>query len=177
MNKNVPSWGKVIGILMICLGSLGVFNQFYKMMIRTYANIGNGFGGGNFGGGLFGNMFRISETQGNIMMLLGVLGLAACVFYIIAGAKLLKAEPANYNFAKYALFGFIGFNVVCITWMAFNSNSFLIMGMMTYVGFGLALDVAMLIIFMMSDSSGYGVGEPRSDSAILDGTADEFDFE
>ena len=172
-NNNVPTWGRVIGIIMICLGALGVFNQFYKMMMRTYASMGNGFGGSN----LFSNMFGITETQGTILMILGLLGIGACVFYIIAGAKLLKATPQNYNFAKYALFGFIGFNLISIVWMAMNSDSFLIMGLMTYVGIGLALDIAMVIIFMMSDSSGYGIGEPPMNDEILEGSKDEFDFE
>ena len=58
-----------------------------------------------------------------------------------------------------------------------NSAPIMIKGAMNYVGIGLVLDIAMIIIFMMSDSKGYGIGEPKTQHTILDGEEDEFDFE
>lgn len=35
MNKKAPNWGKTIGIIMICLGGLGVFYQACKIIIPS----------------------------------------------------------------------------------------------------------------------------------------------
>ncbi|MBK9190295.1 MAG: hypothetical protein IPM77_01715 [Crocinitomicaceae bacterium] len=118
-SKTAPGWGKAVGILMIIFGALGVFIQIYKLIIprmiaiqgnmmnrmNTYDSVyGNEFSEVS---NMYGEMFGISESQATFLTISGVLGFISCVFYIIGGAKLLTPKPANLNFAKYALFGFL----------------------------------------------------------------------
>ena len=102
-------WGKVVGIIMICLGALGIFNQFYKIslksvagmqgeMIEGFSEIPLGENKPNPFGSIFKNMFAMTETQGNIIMIIGIVGVLLAIFYIIGGVKLLQASKKNYYF-------------------------------------------------------------------------------
>jgi len=171
-----PVWGKAIGIIMICLGSLGVFLQLYKFMIRSFSEISHNFNNGN---AVLGGIFRMTETQATVMLILALLGLVSCVFYIIGGAKLLKATPENYKFGKYSILIMLSYNAIGLTWMLMNSQCIMIYALAIYVAIGLALDIALFIVFIKSDPSGYmngGVSNNSNDS-ILDGSDDDFDFE
>lgn len=180
--RKVPGWGKIIGIIMIVLGALGVFLQFYKISLPTFANLQgeilndlDGLSGPKkVGIKIFDSMFGMSQTQGNVMITLGIFGLIACTLYIISGTKLLKAEPKNYNFAKFTLIGFLIFNLINVVWMGMNNNSVMIMGIMVYVLVGLVFDIVITIILLSNDKSAYGIGEPQSSSHIID---DENEFE
>jgi len=184
--RKAPTWGKTVGIIMIVLGGLGVFIQIYKIILRTFANIqGEVFNNlehlpnsNNPGLRMFDQMFGMTQTQGNIMMILGLLGLIGCVIYIIGGVKLLKAEPKNYDFAKYALIGFLVYNLVNVIWMGMNTHSIMIMGMMVYVVIGFVFDIVLTIILLSNDKSAYGIGDTSGSSSIIDDEAiEEFDVE
>jgi hypothetical protein len=169
-----PVWGKAIGIIMICLGSLGIFLQLYKFMIRSFSEISHNFNNGN---AVLGGIFRMSEAQATGMLILALIGLLACVFYIVGGAKLLKATPENYNFGKYSILAMLSYNAICLTWMLMNSQNIMIYALAIYVAIGLALDIALFIVFIKSDSSGYLNGGVKTNDSILDGSDDDFDFE
>lgn len=184
--RKAPTWGKTVGIIMIVLGGLGVFIQIYKMILKTFANIQNDVfsnlqhlpDANEPGLRVFDQMFGMTSSQGNIMMIMGLLGLVGCVIYIVGGAKLLKASPQNYNFAKYSLLGFLIYNLICIIWMGMNTHSLMIMGLMVYVVIGFVFDIVLIIILLSNDKSAYGIGEPSASTSIIDSEAiDEFDVE
>src|SRR5690606_7262318 len=98
--KKAPQWGKAIGIIMICLGGLGSFIQFYKLILPFMSKLMpelmdqamaqnsqmTAFEIQNLE--RLKEMFKLSESEGNTMVILGVTGLILIVFYIIGGAKL-----------------------------------------------------------------------------------------
>lgn len=161
---------------MIVFGGLGVFIQIYKIMIPqlfkmqgqmvnslsqldTYDQSNPFRNNAN----VFNQIMGISDTQANVLFIAGLLGLAACAFYIIGGAKLLKAVPANYHFAKYSLIGFLVLNIITTTLLTTSGPSFIIMGVLVYVILGIVTDLVLLIILLASDKTKYGIGARESD--------------
>ncbi len=173
MQKAAPSWGKAIGIIMICLGCLGVFYQIYKIMVPGMLKLVpkfNQFPGYNehmttneeIAFEQINSMLSASDSEANLVITLGYLGLVLMVLYIIAGAKLLNAKPANYNFAKYTLGGLIVYNGVgLLLFVGFLSNLFLGM-ILTYAMVGLVFDIALFIILLASNKGAYGIGVDTS---------------
>ena len=168
MQKKAPGWGKALGIIMICLGGLGVFAHIYKLLIPS----------------LFGNMPRIindlsqiesnnpvndrvfsefnymlgmTETQSTMLMVFGLLCLGLTVFYIIGGTKLLTASPANYRFAMYALVAFIILNAAGLAYFYLGSSGFIVKMVLIYSIIGLVFDITLLIILNMSNKADYGI--------------------
>lgn len=180
--KSAPGWGKAVGILMIIFGALGVFVQIYKLIIprmialqgnmmnrmdqlNSYNNSYNEFSAVN---DVYGEMFGITEAQSTFLTISGILGFIGCVFYIVGGAKLLTPKPSNLNFAKYALFGFFGLNLLTLIILMSSGNSVLLMVILIYVGMGFTIDLVLGIILLSSDKSAYEPGGSISNNGTID---------
>ncbi len=170
MRKSAPGWGKAIGIIMICLGGLSVFYQLYKIVFpaifrtipRQIENISrmdpNFDRNGEQAINQFNSIIGMSESQANLLVTLGILGIISLIFYIVGGAKLLTVKPENYKFAKFALSGFILYNVIGgILFLSTNSGWFAGIIMM-YSIIGLVFDITLLIILLSSNKAAYGIG-------------------
>jgi len=170
-NRVTPTWGKAIGILMIIFGSLGIFIQFYKIMIPQIFKMSGGImnamnqlpqqeGQTDMRApmALFNEMAAMSNMQANTMIFGGVIGLIACALYIIAGAKLLKATPSNYNWGKNMLLAFLTLNVVTAILLLIDGFSIIVMGVMVYMILGFIIDLVLYIILISSDKTKYGIG-------------------
>lgn len=173
MQKKAPGWGKAIGIIMICLGGLGVFIHIYKMVIPSlfgnFPRVMNDLSRleqSNPAGDLvfteFNNMMGMSSTQGTMLVTFGLLCLVLTIFYIIGGAKLLIAKPSNYRFAMYALAAFIVLNAVGCAYFFLGHTSFIVKGILIYSIVGLVFDIALLIILNASNKADYGIGVDES---------------
>ena len=56
-----------------------------------------------------------------------------------------------------------------------NSDSFYLSAMLTYIGVGIAFDIALFVIILSSDKSAYGIGEPKSNTPVNEHSVDDFD--
>ena len=164
-NPTLPNWAKAVAIIQICLGSLGIFIQFYKIVIPIISRFKN-IAASEFVQQDFEaqrnftkatQLIDLSESQATFLTILGVIGLVLCVVYIIAGVKMLKPFRANYNLSKYVLITFILFNLINIAFFSTSNGNILILGIMFYVIVGLVIDITLLIIGMTSDKSVYGI--------------------
>lgn len=174
VNRTTPGWGKAIGILMIVFGSLGFFIQIYKMMLpqlvktatfleaMDQAQTTNPFQSQV----MYREMMNMGDQEAAILFYAGLIGLLGIVVYIIGGAKLLKATPANFNFARFTLFGFIVLNTLTTALLIKAGPSFLSMGAMVYIILGIITDLVLLIVLVSNDKTRYGIGV--SESAIVD---------
>ncbi|MFT5818836.1 MAG: hypothetical protein ACI8ZM_000057 [Crocinitomix sp.] len=168
MKKSAPGWGKAIGIIMICLGGLGVFYQIYKMIIPAFfGNLPRAMNNfphldNDIAFNQFSNMMGMSATQANLLIAYGVLALILTIFYILGGVKLLTATPANYNFAKNALLGFILLNAAGCIYFFTSHSGFIVKVLMIYAIVGLVFDIALLAILMSSNKADYGIGVEES---------------
>ncbi|NOQ76025.1 MAG: hypothetical protein GQ574_28725 [Crocinitomix sp.] len=163
MKKSAPGWGKAIGIIMICLGGLGIFYQIYKFIIPVFfGSFPRRMSGMSQFNNPFNDMLGMSETQANMLILYGVLGLALSIFYILGGVKLLTVAPANYNFARYALISFIILNAAGCIYFFSSHTGIIIKGIMIYAIVGLVFDITLLIILMSSNKAEYGIGVDES---------------
>lgn len=187
MQKSAPGWGKAIGIIIICLGGLGVFYQIYKILIPSIfssfpmqmmndaARLDPDFNRQQeIVLDQMNTMVKITAAGGQWMMIFGYLGIFITIFYIIGGAKLLTPKPQNYNFGKYALIAFIAYNVIEGIVLLSMNTGFLIRAMLTYSGIGLVFDVTLLIILLSSDKTAYGIGrDPELEQYTLHVEDDE----
>lgn len=169
--RPVPAWGKTVGILMIIFGSLGAFFQIYKIIIPQllriqrevmdsmaqveFDNQPNPF---KMSQGIFDKYMHLTEAESNTLVICGIAGLIACVFYIIGGAKLLKATPANYQFGRAAAVGFLSLNIITVIALLSSGTSLLMVGILVYVILGLLIDLTLSIILLAADKSKYGIG-------------------
>lgn len=166
-----PGWGKAIGILMIVLGGLGVFYQFYKMLAPKILSTQNqmmnamstlpsndGFSNVNRMNDIFNEFMQMSNFQSNVFVVSGILGFLMCAFYIVAGAKMLVAKPINYRLAQYALLGFLMLNLITIFLLFTDKMSIFVIGLMVYIIIGFIFDLVLFIILIASDKRRYGIG-------------------
>jgi hypothetical protein len=167
MKTKVPGWGKAIGIIMICLGGLGLFYQIYKMIIPSIfrfqremmENVSNLEVEPNMGQEQvfikFEEMMHLSAYQESLLLLFGIIGTILCALYLVAGIKLLTVKPINLQLAKGALFIFILFNLVSSLLLILDGFSLVLIGILVYSFIGLLFDVVLIIILFMSDKSAY----------------------
>jgi hypothetical protein len=151
----IPSWAKAVAIIQICLGILGIFMQFYKIIIPVFARLKN-IAASEFiqqdvqmqrDFTTATKLIDLNESQASIITLLGITGLILCIIYIIAGVKMLKP----------LFIAFIIFNLINIAYFSSSQGNILIIGIMVYVIIGLALDTTLLIIGLTSDKNIYGI--------------------
>lgn len=187
MNKRAPVWGKAIGIIMICLGGLGVFYQAYKIIVpslfRNMFGIINNDAIYNHSDNVsrqavnqLTEMMFMTEGQATAMKVIGFLGVLLTIFYIIGGAKLLVPKPANYKFARLVLGIFIFYNLVSIILVYTSNMGYFFNMIMIYAIVGLAFDVALFVILLKSNQADYGIGEYVNDTVVdlnSDNTYDE----
>jgi len=181
-NRVTPGWGKTIGILMIIFGSFGVFIQFYKIMVPQILRMSGGMMNvmnqlpqqedqPNIRAttAIFKEMMGMSNLQANTLIFGGVIGLIACALYIIAGAKLLKANPSNYNWGKNMLIAFLTLNVVTAILLLIDGFSVFVMAIMIYMVLGFIIDLVLFSIFISSDKTKYGIGvDPSQEVYTVD---------
>ena len=105
-------------------------------------------------------IFHVSETSTNYMYWFSLLMLVVCVFYIIAGTKLMKPALKNYQFAITILIISIAVNILSYILIFSNANSLILYGVMFYSFIGTVADIVFLIIIKTSDRSAYGIGSP-----------------
>jgi len=185
----VPGWGKAVGIIMIILGSLGIFYQAYKIMApkifemqqQMMSNMSNAFEMNEEMDNnsvrmnpeaflnTFQETFRISDVAKNWLPTFGIIGLLLCIYYIIGGVLLLKPKALNYKIALSALVSMIALNIISYIVVFSEGNSLMLIGLMIYSFVGVAFDVALLIICLTSNKSSYGIGEaPIKEAEIID---------
>lgn len=175
--KTAPGWGKAVGILMIVFGGLGVFIQIYKIMmpqiLRMQKNMMHSFSTIEMDNqpnpfrhsqNIFSDMMGISDLQANTLIISGVIGLIGCIFYIIGGAKLLRATPANFKFAKTVLIGFLSLNVLTVILLISEGSSLMMLAILVYIIMGLVVDLVLTIIVSTSNKTAYGIGVAESDA-------------
>ena len=166
-----PGWGKAVGIIMIVLGGLGVFYQFYKILapkiLETQSKVmdtmshlpsNDGFSGNRAVSSMFNEFLQMSSFQTNVFVFSGIIGFLLCAFYIVAGAKLLVAKPINYKLAQYALISFLVLNLGTIFLLFRDAMSLFVIGLMVYIIIGFVFDLVLLIILLASDKRRYGIG-------------------
>ncbi|MCG8577594.1 MAG: hypothetical protein MI810_22125 [Flavobacteriales bacterium] len=170
-----PSWGKGVGISMIVLGSLGILFSFYRFaflkivafqqeMLNEFDKISADDGPSSpFGNSLFKKAFHVSEFHENFIHVFTTIGFIICILYIIAGAKLLKAKPQNYNFARIILILSVALAIIQYFMMlGVGGYSMLILGLLVYNMFGTACDIALMLILLLSNKAQYGIGVDTS---------------
>lgn len=181
MQKSAPGWGKAIGIIIICLGGLGVFYQIYKILIPSIfssfpVQVLNdaAHADPDFNRqqeivlDQMNSIVKITTVGGQWMIIFGYFGILVTIFYIIGGTKLLTAKPQNYNFGKYALIAFIAYNVIEGIVLLSMNTGFLIRAILVYSGIGLVFDVTLLIILLSNNKAAYGLGsEPENEQYTL----------
>ena len=201
--RNAPGWGKTIGIMMIILGSLGVFYQFYKLVIpkilgfqqslintigdevqqnqtfqdsvMTHTELRESFDQSKeIFNTLNDTVFRIDPEVITYLTISSIIMLIICVIYIIAGTKLLSPSTKNYQFTLYTLIISIIISLISFIFIFSGNNSAMIFGIMFYAFIGVVADVVFLIIMQSSDKSAYGIGEPKTISTDNINNEDHF---
>ncbi len=181
MTKKAPSWGKAIGIIMICLGGLGIFYQMYKIIMPSFMQTmplnqmsqldPNMDRGQRIIVNQFENIMDFNGLE-NYLMTLGIIGVILCIIYIISGAKLLTVKPQNYKFAIYVLGIFIAFNAFQLYLVFSGGTSFMMKALFIYSIIGIAFDIALLAILLSSNKAEYGISkglnEPDKDRYTVD---------
>ena len=118
---------------------------------------------------IFNELSGMSNLQANTLIFGGVIGLIACALYITAGAKLLKANPSNYNWGKNMLITFLIINVVTAILLLIDGFSIFVMVIMIYIVLGFIIDLVLCIILLSSDKTKYGIGvEPNQQVYTVD---------
>ncbi|UKN03016.1 hypothetical protein K6119_05740 [Paracrocinitomix mangrovi] len=176
-NSKAPQWGRVIGIIMIVFGSLGVFYQMYKILIpsifsmqRNMMNDFDRMGRNNPGNRVFENMQEVwfmSDTQMTVMTIGGILGILLCVFYIVGAAKLLKKGEQNLKIGKMVLFIFIGYNVIFCSFL-FAGGSIFARMIAIYAIIGLVADIVFTIIIVSNNKEEYNLNYAADSDDLLD---------
>ncbi len=168
MRKTAPGWGKAIGIIMICLGGLGIFYQIYKLIMPMFFNSfpiamnnlshldNNPYNDVVINE--FSNLFGFTQLQVTMLVVFGILGLVLTIFYIMGGVKLLSVAPANYNFAKFALIAFVVLNALACVFFFTTRGGMFMTAIMMYSLIGLVFDITLLIILLSSNKADYGIG-------------------
>lgn len=174
-----PGWGKAIGIIMIVLGSLGVFYQGYRIMIpkimemqyRMFSDITEVMDEADtidpdnptrikpqkvFDS--FQDEILLSQNTITWLPILGGIGVLFCIFYIVGGAMLLKARPISYKMAVSALIAMLALNIFACLVLIPNDSSLMLFGLLVYSCIGIAMDIALLIILLLSNKAAYGIG-------------------
>lgn len=174
MTKAAPGWGKAVGIIAICLGGLGVFYQMYKIImpsffrripetLNTLSQLDpNRTVEEEIAINQFQTIMGFTDGQATALMTFGVVGLVLTAFYIVGGAKLLKAKPSNYHFAKYALITFVVYNAILCLYIYTGNGSLILSAIGIYSLVGLVFDVTLMIIVLASDKADYGIGVDTS---------------
>lgn len=178
--RKTPTWGKAIGIIMICLGSISVFLQLYKIIIArimsVFPNMMDNVTALNpemdtnqqQGMALAKQMMVMTREQANALIMVGTVGFLLLIFYIVAGAKLLTAQPANYNRAKIMLIIFILFNAFSSFLLVSGSGNVIVTTLGVYGIVGLVFDIVLFIILLTSNKADYGIGvDPELTSYTL----------
>lgn len=155
MQAKAPTWGKAVGIIMICLGGLGTFYQLYKIIFPSFFSQ---VPFNNVGNSEFKEIFGLGSSGLNMMIIFGFIGILLSVFYIIGGAKRLTAKPANYYFAKYTLLIFIIYNLIGVVLFYLLTVGFFIRILLIYAVVGLVFDIALFVIALSSNKAAYGIG-------------------
>ncbi|MEX1002780.1 MAG: hypothetical protein WDZ35_11750 [Crocinitomicaceae bacterium] len=178
-----PTWGKAIGIIIICLGALGFFYNIYKLIIPTFLNFQSEFMGemSNLEHNelqrapfdTFQEMISITPWQSQVIVGSGILGIILCGFYLAGGIKLQKANYKNFIFAKNALIAFIILNALTLILVFFDNFNFIVFGLMVYLLIGLIFDIVLLIIMLSSDRSIYERKASDLDSYTVNRDSDE----
>lgn len=171
--KKAPVWGKVLGIIMICLGGLGVINQIYKLIFPMMMDMMRDFPVPPANENQvdlqrsFDVMFGSSNST-TILMILGFSGLAMMALYIVAGAKLLTRKMANYNFAKNVLLIMLVYNALTLIYMWFGSGGMVVKMLSIYVTIGFVFDLTILIILISNDKQEYEAATSSNNSNVID---------
>lgn len=172
--KKAPKWGRAIGIIMIILGSFGVFFQLLKTLIPSYMRAFSIMveqsirKNENLDPGHLQNLAYVkqqwtaSDESLAILMISGIIGVLLLIFYIIGGAKLLKAKELNFQFAKYALIVFILFNAFSSFYFLWMNQNGLLKVLGIYIAVGTAIDIVLLSVALTSKKTEYG-GEANTE--------------
>jgi len=176
-----PTWGRVIGIIMIVLGSLGIFYQIYKIAMPAMMDIqqdmmseitneieyneefNHEFENENIRMrpekifNTFQEKFMLTDSSKKWLPVFGMLGILFCIYYIIGGAMLLKAKPLNYKIALSAIGGTVALNLISYIVLFSGGTSLMLFGLLIYSFIGVLIDLALFIIFISSDKSKYGI--------------------
>jgi len=186
-----PGWGKAIGIIMIVLGSFGIFFQAYRILIPKIMEMQQKMISGISQGielsenmnqdnpfranpdkifNSFQENFLFSETTLNWLPIFSVLGIVLCIFYIVGGAMLLKPKSISFKMGLGALIAMIALNIISFVILIPNDDSFMLYGVLIYSFIGTAIDIALLIIVLMSNKSAYGYADNSTlkESSIID---------
>lgn len=184
--KKAPTWGKAIGILMIILGSLGVFFQLVKTILPSYMRIMPTMLDQSYrqvqdmdplqaqNVEFLKRQWEVTDGATNAVLAMGIIGTLFLIVYIVGGAKLLAPKAFNFHFAKYTLFLLIAFNAISGYYLFFMNQNPILKGLGVYVLIGLLIDVVFLIIAFTSNKSAYGIGAvPEMDGYSLNPESDE----
>jgi hypothetical protein len=168
MTRSTPSWGKALGIIMICLGGLGILMQIYKMMFPMMfklmrsmpippAPINNELAPQKMLDFMFGQ-----QNSFDWLILIGVIGIFMVTIYIIGGVKLLTTKPINYHFAKWTLIAMLLYNGISLILFWTTMTGFFIRIFSIYIIVGFVFDLAILIILLSSNKAAYGIGNQEA---------------
>ena len=167
--RSAPGWGRAIGIIMIILGGMGVFFNFYRLLMPSIFNFQrrlmhdmrdvNPNPEARKVSKVLDEMLYFDNTMETLIYIFSTVGIVVCILYIIGGVKLLKPRPKNYNFARAILFAAIFVALLFYIFMFAHRFSFFIFAMMFYSFFGTICDITLLIILSASNKSAYGFSE------------------
>ncbi|MCC7453233.1 MAG: hypothetical protein IT222_03625 [Crocinitomix sp.] len=171
--KKAPVWGKVLGIIMICLGGLGVINQVYKLMVPMMMDMMRDFPVHPANGNPMAAQTGLDVMFGNsnsatMLMILGFSGLAMMALYIVAGAKLLTRKMANYNFAKNVLLIMLVYNALTLIYMWSGAGGMFVKMLAIYGTIGFVFDLTILIILISNDKQEYEAATSSNNFNAID---------
>lgn len=164
MINKTPSWGKALGIIMICLGGFGILMQIYKiifpMMFKLMRSMPMPAPPTNHGQApeKILDMMLGARNSFDWLILIGVIGIFMVTIYIIGGVKLLTAKPINYHFAKWTLIAMLLYNGISLILFWTAMTGIFIRMFSIYIIVGFVFDLAVLIILLSSDKAAYGIG-------------------
>ncbi len=164
MIRSTPSWGKALGIIMICLGGLGILMQIYKimfpMMFKLMRSMPIPAPPTNHGQApeKILDMMLGARNSFDWLILIGVIGIFMVTIYIIGGVKLLTAKPINYHFAKWTLIAMLVYNAISLFLFWTALTGIFIRMLSIYIIVGIVFDLAILIILLSSNKAAYGIG-------------------
>lgn len=165
MKEGIPIWGQVVSVLMICASSVGACFQGYKILIPiTYLSDSveeeQNYIGDDFASKFFDKvdkLFELSQYQLDLFTIIGAVGLVITIAYFAAGIRLLWPKYGNYVFAKNMLIIFLGFNIISCFMVVASGFSFYTLEFIFFSFVGIIVDVALLLVVLLSDHKKYKV--------------------
>jgi hypothetical protein len=165
MQEDIPAWGKVVAIIMICFGGFSACFQGYKILTpfiykaQEAVDLEMKAAENEIAGDVLfekvDSLFQLTNYQMNLYIIIGIVGLLLALAYVFAGIRLFRPKWSSFLFAKNAIILFIGFNLISCLLIITSGFSFITFELLFYSFVGIIIDVAVLLVMLLSDNKRY----------------------